>query len=129
MTDHLAPTDDPAALKARIAAAAATKPKVGWWFNIAAQAVWVGYAVATRQWGFLASALAYTAAYVRLLCRAHRDARRINLGRRRLPPLAPNGCDECSTEAGERHEYSCPTVPAHWFIENVIQAAPKRGAA
>lgn len=50
---------------------AATRPKVGWWFNIAAQAAWVSYAIATRQWGFLASAMAYAIAYARLLRRAH----------------------------------------------------------
>lgn len=53
---------------------AATRPKVGWWFNIAAQAAWVTYAIATRQWGFLASALAYAGAYVRLLRKAQRAA-------------------------------------------------------
>jgi hypothetical protein len=61
---------------------AANRPKVGWWLNIAAQAVWITYAVVTRQWGFLASALAYAVAYVRLLRRAHRT---------RLAPAAPDG--------------------------------------
>lgn len=54
---------------------AATRPHVGWWFNIAAQAVWLAYAVATRQWGFVLTAVAYTVAYVRLLRRS-RPARR-----------------------------------------------------
>jgi hypothetical protein len=57
---------------------AANRPKVGWWFNIASQSAWVAYAVATRQWGFLASAIAYTAAYVRLLRRAHREPRAVS---------------------------------------------------
>jgi hypothetical protein len=55
---------------------AATRPKVGWWFNIGAQAVWLVYGVATRQWGFLASSAVYTFAYVRLLRRAHTPARK-----------------------------------------------------
>lgn len=56
---------------------AANRPRVGWWFNIAAQVVWVAYAVATRQWGFLLSVLAYGYAYVRLLRKAYRpDLRR-----------------------------------------------------
>lgn len=54
---------------------AANRPKIGWWFNIAAQTAWVAYAVATRQWGFLASALAYAVAYLRLLRRAYRPRR------------------------------------------------------
>lgn len=53
---------------------AANRPRIGWWFNIAAQVVWVTYAVVTRQWGFLLSALAYAVAYVRLLRRAYRPA-------------------------------------------------------
>lgn len=52
---------------------AATRPRVGWWFNIVAQAAWVAYAVATRQWGFLLTAVAYTVVYVRLLRRAYRE--------------------------------------------------------
>lgn len=50
---------------------AATRPKVGWWVNIGAQVAWVGYAVATRQWGFLLTAVAYAVAYARLLRKAH----------------------------------------------------------
>jgi len=51
---------------------AATRPRIGWWFNIGAQVAWVIYAVVTRQWGFLISAIAYGVAYVRLLHHAHR---------------------------------------------------------
>lgn len=50
---------------------AATHPRVGWWFNIAAQVVWIAYAIATRQWGFLVTAVAYGVVYARLLRRAH----------------------------------------------------------
>lgn len=53
---------------------AATRPRVGWWFNIVAQLAWVTYAVVTRQWGFLASAVAYGVAYARLLRKAYRPA-------------------------------------------------------
>lgn len=53
---------------------AAKRPRVGWWFNIGAQLVWITYAVATRQWGFLVSAGAYAFVYVRLLRRAYRPA-------------------------------------------------------
>jgi hypothetical protein len=50
---------------------AATRPRIGWWFNIAAQVVWLAYAIATRQWGFLVTAVAYAIAYARLLRKAH----------------------------------------------------------
>lgn len=59
---------------------AANRPKVGWWFNIAAQTIWVSYAFATRQWGFLASALAYAVAYIRLLRLAYRPKVRAEHG-------------------------------------------------
>lgn len=46
---------------------AATRPRVGWWSNIAARAVWLVCGVATRQWGFLVTAVAYALVYARLL--------------------------------------------------------------
>jgi len=51
---------------------AASRPRIGWRFNIAAQAVWVAYAVATRQWGFLLTAVAYALVYIRLLRKAYK---------------------------------------------------------
>lgn len=30
-----------------------------WWIGVSAQVLWVAYAIATRQWGFIISALAY----------------------------------------------------------------------
>lgn len=50
---------------------ARSRPRVGWWFNIAAQFAWTAYAVATRQWGFLLSGFFYTWAYIRLLRQAY----------------------------------------------------------
>ena len=35
----------------------------GWAVGLGAQALWVTYAVATRQWGFLASAFCYGAVF------------------------------------------------------------------
>lgn len=32
----------------------------GWWLNVAAQAVWYAYAIATQQWGFLVMTTMYT---------------------------------------------------------------------
>lgn len=48
---------------------AAKNPKAGWTVALYAQAFWVAYAVATRQWGFLATAVAYAVVYARLLRR------------------------------------------------------------
>lgn len=50
---------------------AASRPRVGWWFNIVAQVAWLAYAVASRQWGFLLTVVAYGFVYVRLLRRAY----------------------------------------------------------
>jgi hypothetical protein len=49
---------------------AASRPRIGWWVNLGAQVPWLVYAVVTRQWGFVAASVAYTAAYVRLLYKA-----------------------------------------------------------
>lgn len=56
---------------------AANRPKVGWWFNIAAQVVWIAYAIATRQWGFVVTAVAYGYVYGRLLRRAYKAPRAV----------------------------------------------------
>jgi len=52
---------------------AATRPRVGWWFNVGAQFVWLAYGIATSQWGFIVTAVAYAFVYVRLLRRAFAD--------------------------------------------------------
>jgi hypothetical protein len=51
---------------------AANRPRIGWWFNIAAQVVWIAYGLSTHQGGFLVMSAAYTIAYVRLLRAARR---------------------------------------------------------
>lgn len=37
----------------------------GWVIGLGAQVLWIAYAVATRQWGFIGSALAYGTVYAR----------------------------------------------------------------
>ena len=37
----------------------------GWAIGLGAQSLWVVYAIATRQWGFIASAIAYGCVYTR----------------------------------------------------------------
>lgn len=54
---------------------AGSKRKLGWAVGIAAQGLWVAYAVHTRQWGFLASAGAYGWVYARNLWKWHREDR------------------------------------------------------
>ncbi len=51
---------------------AARRPRIGWWFNIAAQAVWITYGITTAQYGFIVMSAGYTVAYVRLLRAAYR---------------------------------------------------------
>ncbi len=50
---------------------AARRPRVGWWFNIASQAVWITFGAVTAQYGFIVMSAGYTIAYVRLLRRAY----------------------------------------------------------
>ncbi|MCX5066592.1 hypothetical protein OOJ91_11960 [Micromonospora lupini] len=47
----------------------------GWAVGIAAQVLWLAYSVVTRQWGFLASAVAYGWVYTLNFRRWRRDAR------------------------------------------------------
>lgn len=54
---------------------AGRKSKAGWVVGFGAQALWIAYAIATRQWGFIASAVAYGAVYARNWLRWRRDAR------------------------------------------------------
>ena len=44
---------------------AGSNRKAGWAIGFGVQALWIAYAVATRQWGFIASAIAYGAVYTR----------------------------------------------------------------
>jgi hypothetical protein len=48
------------------------RPKIGPWFNIAGQGVWIAYAIATRQWGFIASAVTYVSIFSWMLWKAHK---------------------------------------------------------
>lgn len=47
----------------------------GWAIGLGAQALWIAYAIATRQWGFIASALAYGAVYGRNMLAWRREQR------------------------------------------------------
>ena len=44
---------------------AGKKNKAGWAVGFGAQALWVTYAVATHQWGFIVSAFAYGSVYAK----------------------------------------------------------------
>lgn len=46
---------------------AGRKSRWGWAIGLGAQGLWVAYALATKQYGFLASSLAYGAVYTRNL--------------------------------------------------------------
>ena len=44
---------------------AGKKNKIGWLVGLGAQGLWIAYAIATRQWGFIASSVAYGSIYLR----------------------------------------------------------------
>lgn len=54
---------------------AGSRNRVGWLIGIAAQALWLAYAVSTRQWGFLASVFAYGGVHLRNWLRWRAEAR------------------------------------------------------
>lgn len=45
---------------------------LGWMVGVGAQALWIAYAVATQQWGFILTAVAYAAVYLRGALRARK---------------------------------------------------------
>ncbi|HEY0771767.1 MAG TPA: hypothetical protein VGD31_15685 [Sphingobacteriaceae bacterium] len=47
----------------------------GWVIGIGVQVLWIAYAIATRQWGFIASALAYAAVNLRNYIRWNNEAK------------------------------------------------------
>ena len=53
---------------------AGRKSTWGWAIGLGAQVLWVAYAVATRQWGFIVSALVYGSVYARNWVRWTREA-------------------------------------------------------
>lgn len=93
----------------------------GWAVGLGAQLLWIAYALATRQYGFIVSALAYGVVYGRNAVAWRRDARarerQIRLGRRRLPPPTDTACEACGVIHPGYHKQWCPTIPADWFTE------------
>lgn len=55
---------------------AGRKSPWGWAVGLSAQYLWFAYAIATRQWGFIVSSLAYGAVYTRNFCAWRRAVRR-----------------------------------------------------
>ena len=49
--------------------------KTGWVIGLAAQLLWLAYAITTRQWGFLVTAFAYGIVYARNWHRWHQRER------------------------------------------------------
>ena len=57
--------------------------KKSWWgyvVGLAAQALWITYAIVTRQWGFIASAFAYGSVYALGWYRWTRPSQKIDAG-------------------------------------------------
>jgi hypothetical protein len=54
---------------------AGRKSQWGWAVGLSAQGLWIAYAVATQQWGFIVSAVAYGAVYGRNFLRWRNDGR------------------------------------------------------
>lgn len=53
---------------------AGRKSKAGWAVGFCAQGLWVAYAIATHQWGFIVSAIAYGSIYAKNFLRWRAEA-------------------------------------------------------
>lgn len=56
---------------------AGRKSRIGWAVGLAAQVLWIAYAIATRQWGFIVSSIVYGAVYARNWVRWTREAQNL----------------------------------------------------
>lgn len=54
---------------------AGRKSRTGWAVGLSAQVLWIAYALATAQWGFIVSAAVYGSVYARNWVRWTREAR------------------------------------------------------
>lgn len=103
---------------------AGRKRHAGWLVGLGMQVLWSAYAVATAQWGFLASAFAYGATYA------------ANWWRWRTEPTpAPGTGDRTAEEMiNELVDAVHPDLPAHvkkayrGFILGILQLKMKKGA-
>ena len=59
---------------------AGRKRALGWGIGLSAQVLWVGYAISTEQYGFLASACAYGWVYAKNFLAWRRESREVNYG-------------------------------------------------
>ena len=67
----------------------------GWAVGLGAQVIWIAYAIATEQWGFIVSALAYGSVYANNWRKWARDAHE--------EERAVMDADMHSYDSGERH--------------------------
>lgn len=52
-----------------------------WHINVGCQALWMAYAIVTRQWGFIGAAVVYTVVFVRNAVKWTRERRQVDTTR------------------------------------------------
>lgn len=85
------------------------KIKAGWYINIVAQVLWFIYAIATKQYGFLVSSVAYAATYYNGLRNFGKIKFAQTKEQNRCPSIAPwpddnGGKVQCEVE-DDGHDY------------------------
>lgn len=96
---------------------AGTKRKAGWAVGLGAQVLWIAYALATNQLGFLVSALAYGSVYAHNWIRWNREENT-------WPEPRPNQCDAYDAwgdwlcELDEGHDGNHFESGIHWNFED-----------
>lgn len=97
---------------------AGSRKRVGWALGLAAQPLWVLYAVMTHQWGFIISAVIYGGVYLRNWLRWRREA---------LQPSAPvMTAPPWLTFREQERRPSIPPPPAGWSGgQQVVASAVK----
>lgn len=90
---------------------AGRKSKAGWAVGFSAQGLWVAYAIATKQWGFIFSALAYGSVYARnwLRWRAEAKAEPLHDCPASCPTVPCPDCRDCQ-QGSRAHAHKLPEV-------------------
>lgn len=89
---------------------AGRKNKAGWTIGLSAQFLWISYAIATRQWGFIASAIIYGSVYAKNFLRWRADDKQASGHEcpERCPAVPCPDCPDCFS--GTRAHTHAPPV-------------------
>ena len=103
---------------------AGRKDRRGWMVGIGAQVLWFSYAIATRQWGFIVSCLAYSWVYIKN-ARAWKPVP-VSQGGDEMTPFIKHGVGEVLPEP---KDVEAKTASKAWSAEDETELTDENSAA